>query len=134
MTAMPLPLRFQVGARTLMAVQRQLVPPDTLRLRYRKELAVTVRAIVQGGHAASAAAIDALVPAGVAAADKQRFVTQVENEFASLHAGNAVRFGLRALEFETWRGGVRGKVDQVRAQPDQLPAKVKGKAGNKARG
>lgn len=124
---------YERSCRQYVAVQRQLVPPDTFRLRYRKELAVTVRAIVQGGHAASVAAIGARVPAGVAAADKRRFVTQVGNEFASLHAGNAVRFGLRALEFEAWRSGISGRVDQLRAQPDQLPTKVKGKAGNKAR-
>ena len=125
---------YERSCRQYVAVLHQLVPPDTFRLRYRKELAATVRAIVQGGHDASAAAINALMPADVTAADRARLVTQVENEFASLHAGNAVRFGLRALDFETWRSGVHLKVGQSRAEPDQLAAKVKTKAGKKARG
>ncbi len=125
---------YERSCRQYVAVRGQLVPPDTFRLRYRQELAATVRAIVQGGHAASAAAIGALVPAGVAVADRLRFVTQVEKEFASLHAGNAVRFGLRALEFEAWHSGVHGNIEGVGAKPDQLPAKARTRAGRKARG
>ena len=94
---------YERSCRQYVAVQRQLAPPDTFRLRYRKELAATVRAIVQGGRDADAASVQALMPPGVAAADHARFVTLIENEFASLHAGNVVRFGLRALEFEGWR-------------------------------
>ena len=94
---------YERSCRQYVAVRRQLVPPDTFRLRYRKELAATVRAIVQVGRDADAAGIQTLMPAGVAAADHARFITLVENEFVSLHAGNAVRFGLRALEFEAWR-------------------------------
>ena len=125
---------YERSCRQYVAVRRQLVPPDTFRLRYRKELAATVRAIVQGRRDASAAAISALMPAGVATADQARFVTQVESEFASLHAGNAVRFGLRPLEFEVWRSGVHVKADQVHAELDQMPAKPKTRVGKTARG
>ena len=125
---------YERSCRQYVAVRSQLVPPDTFRLRYRKELAATVRAIVQGGRGVSTAAIGALLPAGVATADHARFVTQVENEFASLHAGNAVRFGLRPLEFEAWRGAAHSKVDPARAEPEQPQAKAKTRVGKKARG
>ncbi|MEQ1531232.1 MAG: hypothetical protein ABL925_18090 [Methylococcales bacterium] len=32
----------------------------------------------------------------------QRFVELVQEKFKTLHAGNAIRFGLRPLEFSNW--------------------------------
>jgi hypothetical protein len=43
------------------------------------------------------------MPKSVASGDRERFVEMVRAEFAVLHAGNAVRFGLGPLEFETWQ-------------------------------
>jgi hypothetical protein len=38
--------------------------------------------------------------------DRAHFVTLALTEFKSLHAGNAVRFGLRPLEFAAWTGRI----------------------------
>ena len=42
-----------------------------------------------------------------------RFITNLSSiewiEFKSLHAGNAVRFGLRLLEFTAWKRAVEGQ-------------------------
>ena len=57
---------------------------------------------MRGNRPANAAAIRALMPAGVARGDRSRFVALVEAEFESLHEGNAVRFGLTPAEFTAW--------------------------------
>jgi hypothetical protein len=79
-----------------------LVPPDPFRLKYRRELTTAVAAIVRGGQAADEAAVRAVLPATVAEEDRARFVTLTLAEFKTIHPGNAIRFGLRPLEFSAW--------------------------------
>ena len=83
-------------------VTRTLVPPDAFRLRHRAALAEAVRAIVHGGLPATAEAVRSCMPAAVAPENHAAFSALVVKEFQSLHAGNAVRFGLRPLELEAW--------------------------------
>jgi hypothetical protein len=45
------------------------------------------------------------MPVTVAETDREHFVTLVLSEFKTLHADNAIRFGLRPLEFAAWRQG-----------------------------
>jgi hypothetical protein len=85
------------------AVQQNLVPPDIFRLRYRQALSEVVAAIVQNNEAATLAAVNARVPATVAAPDRAHFCQLVLDEFAALHPGNAVRFGIRPLELAAWK-------------------------------
>jgi len=94
---------YERSCQQYVAVQQQLVPPDTFRLRYRKELAQALQAIVRGGLAPDAVAISAIMPASVTADDQERFVSLVLAEMKMLHAGNVVRFGLRPLELKAWR-------------------------------
>ena len=70
-----------------------------------------VRAIVLGRRPASAAAAREATPATVAADDRARFVELVLQEFRSLHEGNAVRFGLRPLEFADWLATHGGSIN-----------------------
>jgi len=42
-------------------------------------------------------------PASVATGERDHFVDLVLDEFKGLHAGNAIRFGLRPLEFSAWK-------------------------------
>ncbi len=94
---------YERSCQQYVAVQQQLVPPDTFRLRYRNELAEAVRAIVRGGHPASETAIRVSMPATVVLEDQPRFVALTLEEFKTLHAGNVIRFGLRPLEFVAWK-------------------------------
>ena len=94
---------YERSCQQYVAVQQQLVPPDTFRLRYRNELTEAVRAIVRGGRPADEAAIRASMPATVVPEDLPRFVALVLEEFKTLHAGNVIRFGLRLLEFAAWQ-------------------------------
>lgn len=94
------------------AVRQQLIPPDTFRLRYRAELTDAIRAIVRGGQPVNEAAIRAAIPPEVAEDDRTRFFALIQEEFKNLHDGNAIRFGLRPLEFAAWNtdtGGNRRK-------------------------
>ncbi|WP_457328654.1 Fic family protein [Rhizobacter sp. P5_C2] len=90
------------------AVIRELVPPDVFRLRYRRALSEVVAGIVRGGDALTASAVRARIPSTVDVSDQDHFVDLVVGEFKSLHAGNAVRFGLRPLEFAAWQEGNKG--------------------------
>ncbi len=94
---------YERSCQQYVAVRQQLVPPDVVRLRYRNQLSALVAAIVRSGARADQATLRAQMPDTVAAADRERFVTLVMEEFHNLHPGNAIRFGLRPLEFSTWQ-------------------------------
>lgn len=94
---------YERSCQQYVAVQQQLVPPDTFRLRYRNELTEVVRAIIQGGQVADETTLRAIIPTTVEAVDQERFLALVREEFKNLHAGNAIRFGLRPLEFSNWQ-------------------------------
>ena len=98
------------------AVQQQLVPPDLFRLRWRAEIGQAVQALVQRGLHLTDANLRRVTPAAVPATERARFVQQLHTEFATLHAGNVVRFGLRALEWQAWQqrmqAGAAGKPRQ----------------------
>lgn len=95
---------YERSCQQYVAVQQQLVPPDTFRLRYRNELIEAVRTVVRGGLHGNETAIRSIMPETVAQEDQPRFVVLVLEEFKTLHAGNAIRFGFRPLEFAAWQG------------------------------
>ena len=45
----------------------------------------------------------AVIPISVADEDHDKFVKLVLEEFENLHEGNAIRFGIRPLEFAAWQ-------------------------------
>ncbi len=94
---------YERSCQQYVAVRQQLVPPDAVRLRYRKQLSTLVAAIVRNGAKADPATISAQVPDTVAAEDRERFIALATEEFHNLHSGNAIRFGLRPLEFAAWQ-------------------------------
>jgi hypothetical protein len=85
------------------AVKQSLLPPDIFRLRYRQALSDVVAAIIQNDEAVTIATVNARLPSTVAAADAAHFTQLVLQEFAALHPGNAVRFGVRPLVFAAWK-------------------------------
>lgn len=94
---------YERSCQQYVAVQQQLVPPDIVRLRYRNELAEVIRAIVRDGLATDESSLLAAIPDSVSQEDKQKFIILIQNELKTLHAGNAIRFGLRPLEFSVWQ-------------------------------
>ncbi|WP_337166213.1 Fic family protein, partial [Vibrio fluvialis] len=93
---------YERSCQQYVAVQQSLVPPDILRLRYRQALGEVIATIVRGGQAATEASVLAVLPSAIQAEDREHFVQLVLKEFEGLHAGNAVRFGLRPLELLGW--------------------------------
>jgi Fic family protein len=85
------------------ATRREMAQPDTFRMRYRQALAEIIRNIIQNNQAVNENALRQHLPASVAETDRPRFMTLVQEEFKCLHAGNAIRFGIRPLVFETWK-------------------------------
>lgn len=94
---------YERSCQQYVAVRQQLIPPDAVRLRYRTQLSALVAVIVRSGAKADLAVIRAQVPGTVAEADRERFVALAMEEFQNLHSGNAIRFGLRPLEFAVWQ-------------------------------
>ena len=88
-----------------MAVQQSLVPPDILRLRYRQVLGEVIAAVVRGGQPINEARVNSMLPGSVQPEYREHFTRLVLKELAGLHAGNAVRFGLRPLEMLDWKQG-----------------------------
>lgn len=93
---------YERSCQQYVAVRSQLVPPDAFRLRHRLALGETIRAIVRGGLQPSEESIRKSMPQLVMPDEQGEFVNMVLEEFKTLHSGNAVRFGLRPLEFEAW--------------------------------
>jgi hypothetical protein len=94
---------YERSCQQYVAVRQQLVPPDTFRLRYRNALTEAIASIVRGGRRADEDVVRQSIPGAVAEADRERFVALVLAELETLHDGNAVRFGLRPLEFAAWK-------------------------------
>ena len=93
---------YQRSCQQYLAVRSQMVPPDRFRLRHRAALTEVVRTIVRGQLGLALKLIRQVTPASVPAKERAHFAKLVVNEFVSLHADNAVRFGLRPLEYESW--------------------------------
>ena len=94
---------YERSCQQYVAVHQQLVPPDAMRLRYRNQLSKLVAAIVRTNATADEATIRAHLPETLPEGDRERFIALALDEFNTLHAGNAIRFGLRPLEFAAWR-------------------------------
>jgi len=93
---------YERSCQQYVAAKQNLVPPDIFRLRHRMALSEVIAAIVRNDERASDASIRTRLPAAVAAADREHFVSLALEEFRTLHPGNAVRFGIRPLELEAW--------------------------------
>ena len=78
------------------------MPPDPFRLRYRAALAETVRAMIKALRQPTEKVVRKMMPQHIEPNDRDGFTKLVVEEFKTIHAGNAVRFGLRALEFDAW--------------------------------
>ena len=94
---------YERSCQQYVAVKQNLVPPDIFRLRYRQALSEVVAAIVQNDEAATKVNVAARLPTVVMAPDKDHFIQLVLKEFAALHPGNAVRFGIRPLQLAAWK-------------------------------
>lgn len=101
---------YERSCQRYVAVKQSLVPPDLFRLRHRQALAEVVAAIVRQGEAATPHTVKGRIPPSVPLAEQDHFTQLVLAEFAALHVGNMVRFGIRPLEFSAWQRRHQGGV------------------------
>jgi len=94
---------YERSCQQYLAVRRELVPPDTFRLRYRQALGKVVKTIVLKLQKPIEKTVKAAIPSEVAKEEHNKFVKLVLEEFETLHEGNAIRFGIRPLEFSNWK-------------------------------
>lgn len=94
---------YERSCQQYVAVKQNLVPPDIFRLRHRQALVEVIAAIVRQDESATEQTIMSRMPATVAQAEHGHFVQLVLAELDALHAGNAVRFGIRPLALAAWQ-------------------------------
>lgn len=100
---------YERSCQQYVAVKQNLVPPDIFRLRHRQALAEVIAAIVRQGEAAMEQTVRRRIPSSVPPAEQDHFTSLVLAEFAALHVGNAVRFGIRPLELAAWQRHHQGE-------------------------
>lgn len=98
---------YERSCQQYLAVRRELVPPDTFRLRYRQALGEIIKSIILKQQTPSEGAVMTAIPSKVPAEDRDKFVQLVLEEFKNLHEGNVIRFGVRPLEFAVWREKIK---------------------------
>ena len=98
---------YERSCQQYLAVRRELVPPDTFRLRYRQTLSETIKAIILQQQAPIKKTVMAAISLSVPEEDHDKFVKLVLEEFENLHEGNAIRFGVRPLEFAAWQEKIK---------------------------
>jgi len=94
---------YERSCQQYLAVRRSLVPPDTFRLRYRQQLGKTIKKIILQLQAPTTKTVMAVASSFVPEEDHDKFVKLVLGEFAHLHEGNVIRFGVRLPEFAAWQ-------------------------------
>ena len=94
---------YERSCQQYLAIRQELVPPDTFRLRYRQALSTAVKTIVLQRQEPARKAVAGIIPPEVAKEDRDKFVKLVLDELENLHEGNAIRFGIRPLEFAAWK-------------------------------
>ena len=99
---------YERSCQQYLAVRQMLVPPDTFRLRYRQTLTETVKTIILKRQTPDKQTIMAVISSRVPPEDQNAFVKLVLDEFAGLHEGNAIRFGIRPAEFWAWQKEING--------------------------
>lgn len=98
---------YERSCQQYLAVCRELVPPDTFRLRYRQKLGETVKAIILQLQAPTKKAVMEVISLSVPKEDHDKFIKLVLEEFANLHEGNVIRFGVRPSEFAAWQEKIK---------------------------
>jgi Fic family protein len=76
---------------------------DDFSLKYRDLVRAVVTIMLRHGQQASEEAVRHCIPSAVQKADQDKFVGLILSEFQSMHAGNAIRFGLKPSEFLAWQ-------------------------------
>lgn len=93
------------SAQRYSAIRQSLGEPDPFRVKYRNQIKLTVREIVQSQLAGEAIQrwISENANMGIPETDQKQFRRTIEIELRCLHEGNIARFRLRPAEFLNWK-------------------------------
>lgn len=94
---------YERSAQEYVAVRRELVEPDPLRLAYREVIRQVVREVVMAAEAEPLTVIASQVAQLVGAADRDNVHATIVEELRRLHEGTLARYRLRPGEFRHWR-------------------------------
>lgn len=98
------------------AIKQNLVSPDPLRLRYRREISEVIQNVIRSKQPATKDSVAAAVPGSVRPEDVESLIELLLKEFSLLHEGNITRFRVRPSEFLIW------KEETERTEPgDEVP-------------
>lgn len=93
---------YERSARGYVAVQKSMVEPDPLRLRYRQELRTIVADIVRTRLPNILQALEQFATEQIDQQDREIFVEMVQDELKRLHPGTLARYRLTLSEFDAW--------------------------------
>ena len=89
-------------------VRGSMPAPDSIRLRYRRELANAVAGTIRAGAPPKSETLWRWAQeAGVPADDLEAFATRALDLLLNIHEGSAGRFQLRPGEVTTWKKGLQ---------------------------
>jgi len=93
------------SAQRYSAIRQSLGEPDPFRMKYRNQIKLTVREIVQSQLSGEAIQrrISETFKTEITEADQKPFRRIIEIELRCLHEGNIARFRLRPAEFLNWK-------------------------------
>ena len=93
---------YERSTHEYLAVNRDLVEPDPIRLAYRDFIREIVRDVVRSDREDVVDWIDGRI-GSVAAKDRNNVRAHVLDDLRRLHEGVLARYGLRVAEYERWR-------------------------------
>jgi DNA-binding transcriptional ArsR family regulator len=99
---------YERSTREYIAVQRSVVQPNPLRLRYREAIHELIQAVVRNPELDPLTSIAEGIKTLVPPEDAEAVHALVIADLRGLHEGTISRYGLRLSEFKAWRESERG--------------------------
>ena len=103
---------YERSTHEYLAVRRDLVSPDPLRLAYREAIRKAIREVVTHPDEESLTVIDNVVAELVKEADRPSVRAMVIEELRRVHEGTLARYGLRQSEFLRWQERIQTGVSK----------------------
>ena len=94
---------YERSTQEYLAIKQDLAEPDPLRLSYRDVIKATVWEVVVRADEDALSVIGRGVEKSVKDEDRLNVLALIVGELRRLHEGVLARYGLRPLEFMTWK-------------------------------
>lgn len=98
---------YERSCQRYVAATQTMVAPDPLKIRYRKELILSVQEVVRGLRQPTPELVGELASRYALEPHRQAFANILSAALEQLHEGSVGRYRLRRSEYHAWRLGVR---------------------------